>query len=178
MAPSSSSDDAVLASSEEGGEEEASECMTNEVAMIGSSQDNASSLASLRPYLETYWDSPEAKLLFRPLTSESTALVAIDNQIKALRNLNKSSDAFLTVAGNLDELNEEDVTEHQKSVIQQKAHYLALALYPARENMNGWTWQKCCEKTISELQRQGLTLATHREVLLFYLNHAKSQIIK
>ena len=134
MAPSSSTsddttsspNDAVLASSEEGGEEEASECMTNEVTMIGSSQDNASSLASLHPFLETYWDSPEAKLLFRPLASESTALVAIDNQIKALRDVNKSSNAFLTVAGNLDELNKDDVTEHQKWVIQQKAQDLAL----------------------------------------------------
>jgi hypothetical protein len=95
MAPSSSDDatsspdDAVLAPSEEG-EEEASECMTNEVAMIHSSQDNATSLrASPHPFLETYWDSPGAKLLFRSLASESTALVAIDNQIKTLRDVNK-----------------------------------------------------------------------------------------
>ena len=94
--------------------------MTNEVAMTGRNQDNAPSLASPRPLLlETYWDSPEAKLLFRPLASESTALVASDNQIKALRDVNKSSNAFLTVAGNLDELNEDDVTENQKWVIQQ-----------------------------------------------------------
>jgi hypothetical protein len=69
-----------LASSKEG-EEEASEQMTDEVAMIGSSQVNASSLASPHPFLETYWDSPKAKLLYRPLVSESTALVAVDNQI-------------------------------------------------------------------------------------------------
>ena len=156
MAPSSSDDatsspdDAILASSEEGEEEVSEECMTNEVSMIGRSQDNASSLASQHPFLETYWDSPEAKLLFRPLASESTALVAIDNQIKALRDVNKSSNAFLTIARNLDEVNEDDVTEHQKWVIQQKAQYLALALHLARENMNGWTWQKCCEKTIGE----------------------------
>ena len=123
MAPSSSDDatsspdDAILASSEEG---EASECMTTEVAMIGrGSRDNAPLLASPRPLLlETYWDSPEAKFLFRPLASESTALVAIDNQIKAFRDVNKSSNAFLTVVGNLDELNEDDITENQKWVIQ------------------------------------------------------------
>ena len=172
MAPSSSDDatsspdDAVLASSEEGEEEASEEYMTNEVSMIGRSQDNASSLASRQhPFLETYWDSPEAKLLFRPLASESTALVAIGNQIKALRYVNKSSNAFLTVAGNLDEVNEDDVTEHQKWVIQQKAQYLALALHLARENMNGWTWQTCCEKAIDELQRQGLTLATRHETV-------------
>jgi hypothetical protein len=128
----SSPDDAVLTSSEKG-DKEASKCMTNEVAMIGRSQDNAWLLASPRPFLETYWDSPEAKLLFRPLASASTALVAIDNQIKALRNVNKSSNAFLTVAGNLDKLNEDDVTEHQKWVIQQKAQYLALALHLVRD---------------------------------------------
>jgi hypothetical protein len=109
--------------------------------------------------------NPEAKLLFRPLVSQSTALVAIDNQIKALLDVNISSNAFLTVAGNLDELNKDDITEHQKWVIQQKAQYLALALHLARENMNGWTWQKCCEKTIDELQRQGLTLATRHETV-------------
>ncbi len=86
--------------------------MTDEVAMIGSSQYNTSSLASPHPFLETYWNSPEAKLLFRPLVSESTALVAIDNQIKALLDVSKSSYAFLTIAGNLDELNEDDITEH------------------------------------------------------------------
>jgi hypothetical protein len=80
---------------------------------VGSSHDNGSLLASPRPFLETYWDSPEVKLLFRPLVSESTALVAIDIQIKALLNVNKRSNAFLTtVAGNLDEVNEDDVTEH------------------------------------------------------------------
>ena len=155
MAPSSSDgatsspDDAILASSEEG---EASERMTTEVAMIGRSRDNAPSLASPRPLLlETYWDSPEAKFLFRPLASESTALVAIDNQIKALRDVkNKSSNAFVTIVGNLDELNEDDITENQKWVIQQKAQILALALHLARENMNRWTWQKCCEETIGE----------------------------
>ena len=84
----SSPDDAVLASSEEE-EEEASERMTNEVAMVGSSQDNGSSLASPSPFLETYWDFPEAKLLFRPLVLESTALVAIENQIKAFSTSTK-----------------------------------------------------------------------------------------
>jgi hypothetical protein len=108
---------------------------------------------------------PEAKLLFRPLVSEWTSIVAVDNQIKALLDVNKSSNAFLTVAGNLDELNEDDITEHQKWVVQQKAQYLAVALHLARENMNGWTWQKCCEKTIGELRRQGLTHATRHETV-------------
>ena len=110
---------------------------------VSSSHDNGSLLASPRPFLETYWDSPEAKLLFRPaLVSESTALVPIDIQIKALLNVNKRSNAFLTtVARNLDELNEDDMTEHKKWVMQQKAQYLALALHLAKENMNGWTWQ-------------------------------------
>ncbi|KAI2502059.1 hypothetical protein MHU86_12378 [Fragilaria crotonensis] len=146
VAPSSSSsddatsspDDAVLASSEERGGEEASECMTNEVAtMIESSEDTASSLASpRRPFLETYWDSPEAKLLFRPLASESTALDAIENQIKALRDVNKSSNAFLTVAGNLDELNEDDVTEHQNGLYN-KSTISRPCTPPGEENMNG-----------------------------------------
>ena len=165
----SSPDDAILASSEERKEKASEECITSEVlTTIPRSQDDASSLESRPPPppLETYWDSPEAKLLFRPLASESTVLAAIDNQIKALRHVNKSSNAFLSVAVNLDdELNEDDVTEHQKWAEQQKAQYLALALQLARENMNAWTWQKCCEQTIGELQRQGLTLATRHETV-------------
>ncbi len=130
------------------------------------SQDNPLSLTSPPPLLETYWDSPEAKLLFLPLlASELTVLAATDNKIKALCHVNKSLNVFLTVAGNFDELNKDDITEHKKWIIQQKAQYLALALQLARENMNAGIWQNCFEHTIGKLQWQGSTLATRHEIV-------------
>jgi hypothetical protein len=93
-----------------------------------------------------------------------TVLAATDNKIKAVCHVNKSSNVFLTVAGNLDELNKDNITKHQKWIIQQKAQCLALALQLARENMNAGIWQNCFEHTIGKLQRQGLTLATRHEI--------------
>jgi hypothetical protein len=91
---------------------------------------------------ETYWDSPKARKLVRPLAlSEPTVLAAIDNKIKAIRHVNKSSNTHKDINGNFEELNEDDISEHQKWVIQQKRQYLALSLQLAKERMNAsWTW--------------------------------------
>ena len=69
------------------------------------------------------------------LASDLTVVAAINNQIKALRQVNKSANACVEIlAGNLEELNEVDITQHQKWAIQQKAQYLTLQL--ANEKMN------------------------------------------
>ncbi len=152
-ATASPDDDAILASSsaEKGkdnihslaGHSEASECITDKEHTVAS-QDNIHYTSLASPHrAETYWDSPEARKLFRPLTSsEPTVLAAIDNQIKALRHVNKSLNTCVDITGNLEELNEQDdISEHQKRVIQQKAQYLALLLQLAKEKMNAWTWE-------------------------------------
>ena len=168
---SSPDDDAVLASSSEEGHLEAALDITDKHTMVVGSQDdihrnNVSSLASSHCRSETYWDSPEAKKLFRPLDSEPTVVAAIDNQIKALQHVNKSANACVDIiAGNLEVLDEDDITQHQKWVIQQKAQYLGLSLQLAKDEMNAWTWEKCCEHAVRQLERQGVTHATHHETV-------------
>jgi hypothetical protein len=39
--------------------------------------------------------------------------------------------------------------------------------------MNWWTWQKCCKKTIGELQRQGLTPAKRWDFCQRYLSYER-----
>ena len=77
-----------------------------------------------------------------------TVLEALNNQIKKLQSTNKSSSAYLNVIQNVEELDEQDITWYQKWRIQQKAQYLALVLNLAKENMNNWTWMKCCETAV------------------------------
>jgi hypothetical protein len=125
------------------GHAEASECITDKEHTVASQDDIhcTSSLAS--PHrAETYWDSPKARKLVRPLaSSEPTVLAASDNQIKALRQVSKSSNTHKDITGNFEELNEDDIPEHQEWVTQQKAQYLALSLQLAKEKMNAsWTW--------------------------------------
>ena len=143
----SSPNDAALASSEEG-EEEASECMTKEVAMIVSSQDNASLLASLCLLflksivtllkLNSFSDRlhQRSRLLLMQLITRSKPF-ATSTTVQMLSSLLPES------------WRAQRRLSHwtHKWVIQQKAQYLTLALHLARENMNGWT-------TIGELQRQ------------------------
>ncbi|KAI2500675.1 hypothetical protein MHU86_13825 [Fragilaria crotonensis] len=107
---SSPDDDAILASSSEERHLEAALDIAEDEHSVASSQDdihcrnNVSLLASSHRRSETYWDSPEAKKLFRPLDSEPTAIAAIDNQIKALRHVNKSANACVDIiAGNLED---------------------------------------------------------------------------
>ena len=160
---SSPDDDAILASlSEEGHQEAAALDIHGEHTVEGSSHQNQDDIHRSRS--ETYWDSPEAKKLFQPLASEPTVVAAIDNQINALRHVNKSANACVDIiAGNVEERNEDNITQHQKWVVQQKAQYLVLSLQLAKEKMNEWTWEICCEHAVTELERQGLTHATHHK---------------
>ena len=155
-------DDAILASSPSEVEphQEAALDIDEEHTAEGSHQDGEDDIHHRSQH--SYWDSPEAKKLFRPLASESTVVAAIDNQINILRLVNKSANACIDIiAGSAEERNEDDITQHQKWVVQQKAQYLALSLHLAKEKMNAWTWEKCCEHAVNQLERQGITHATH-----------------
>jgi len=110
------------------------------------------------PPIVVYWQSPEVKKLFN-LKQGETVLEALNNQIKKLQSTNKSSSAYLNVIQNVEEVNEEDITQYQKWRIQQKAQYLALVLNLAKENMNNWTWMKCCETAVKQLEQQDCTHA-------------------
>jgi hypothetical protein len=122
-------------------------------------QENDITSTTNDPPRVSYWTSTEARKLFRPLPSETTVLDALNNQIKILHSANKTAISYLDLISNLEELNETDITCHQKFVVQQKAAVLALSLHLAKQNMNAWTWERCCEEAVKQLKVAGLTQA-------------------
>ena len=113
----------------------------------------------------SYFESREAHKLFLPLPDEPNASVALENQIQLLTDVNKSAEGYQRIIKNLKELNEDDITAHQKWILQQKAQYFAVSLYHAKISMNKWTWDKCCDEGIQQLQHAGLTLANNAKTV-------------
>ncbi len=112
-----------------------------------SSRIEVSSLAisalNLCPFT-SFWMSPEAIALFKPVDDESV-LQANDNQILLLEEANKSEFGYIGLVKNIKEINLKDASGYQELAIPQKSMFLILALTLAKENMNQWTWKKCCE---------------------------------
>ena len=117
--------------------------------------------------------------MFNANEDEST-LIGIDTQIEILKNANASSTGYMgviiTSAGTMQAPNDNDMilTEHQVWALQQRCQYLAMALQLAKENMNTWTWERCCRVTIQKLKKHGLTFATHHDMIgKWYRNFRK-----
>jgi hypothetical protein len=62
---------------------------------------------------------------------------------------------------NIKEINLKDASEYQVLAIHQKSMFLILALTLAKENMNQWTWKKCCEEAVNILNKAGIKQAKH-----------------
>jgi hypothetical protein len=99
--------------------------------------------------------SPEAFILFKPVDSE-TVVEAIKNQIELLGEANKSDFGYTELIENINDYNLTDVGTYQIFSLRQKCTYLALALTLAKDNMNQWTWKKCCEEAIAMPQKSGM----------------------
>ena len=107
----------------------------------------------------TWFDSPEANIMFRTKAAEQNALEAIHNQIQLLCKANETFDGYLQLlegAGDKEELSEL-LSVFQKYNIRTKITILILALRSASENMPRKTWRQCCEEAISNAHTIGLT---------------------
>ncbi len=96
--------------------------------------------------LPSYWDSSEAKLIFQPNHVENDALEAINNQLKMLFETLDSSKGYLEVVScrgiELEEMDEE-MSHHQRWMVQQKILVITLALIQAKEKMESLkNWDK------------------------------------
>ena len=108
----------------------------------------------------SFWMSPEAIALFKPVDDESV-LQAIDNQLELLEEANKSEFGYIGLVENIKEINLKDASGYQVLVIRQKCMFLSVALTLAKENMNQWTWKKCCEESVIMLNKAGVKQAKH-----------------
>ncbi len=110
--------------------------------------------------LPSYWDSSEAKLIFQPNHVEKNALEAINNQLKMLVETHDSLRAYLEIEScrgmEVEEMDEE-MSDHQRWMVQQKTLVLTLALLQAKEKMESMkNWDKCRELAIKPSSMDGV----------------------
>jgi hypothetical protein len=73
-----------------------------------------------------------------------------------LGEANKYDFGYTELIENIKDFNINDVSTYQIFCLRQKCSYLALAPTLAKENMNKWTWKKCCEEAIMLLKKTGI----------------------
>jgi hypothetical protein len=85
---------------------------TDVSALEKSSTKEVSSLAPPLHPLISYWTSPEAKYLFKPIEEETT-LKAINNQIKILEKASESENGYLDAVADVTTINWEEIPTYQ-----------------------------------------------------------------
>ena len=107
---------------------------------------------------ESYWTSSEAKKLFRASDTETDALQAINNQMDLLHSVLNDAQGFWHVVTGLE--SDDDLTAHQKWLINMKAQYLYCALAHAKMMMPlCQNWDKCCQKASDHLLLCGIVVS-------------------
>jgi hypothetical protein len=103
---------------------------------------------------QTYFDSPEAEILFKP-TEDETVLDAIDRRIEVWQSVNETSCGWKNMlAGDKDY---EFCTAKHIHRLKQQAVMLVQAYHIAKEEMVAGksTWNQCCEKSVKMANRVG-----------------------
>jgi hypothetical protein len=111
-----------------------------------------------------YWTSTEAKILFRPRSEEDTR-ESIRAQITILTAANASETAYLAVIAGSPEIDENTLSNYQKHCVRQKCQLLCMALNLALDNMNGWSWDKCCQMAKAGI-RMGINITKNGKVVM------------
>jgi len=96
----------------------------------------------------TYWDSTEAKKIFKPTPHETNALDTIKSQIKTLNSANEAPQSYITIVEGREAGDFEDrITEYQVWCFCQRCQILSLALNIAIEMMPSCKHcDLCCEE--------------------------------
>ncbi len=94
-----------------------------------------------------YWTYTEARVLFQPQSEENT-WQSIREQIAILMAAKASETAYLTVITGSPEFDDNTLSNYQKHCARQKCQLLCKALNLALDNMNGWSWDKCCQMAV------------------------------
>ena len=119
-------------------------------------------LAADTPY--DYFDSPEARILFAANENEDTRQ-SIRAQIAVLSVAQEGEDGYLSIIEGGEEIDEEMLSNHTKHSIRQKSLILTLSLNLALEQMNGWTWGKCCDAAIKVAIRMGVSITRNADTV-------------
>ena len=96
----------------------------------------------------SYWTSPEAALLFRPLPTEEDSLVAVQNQIETLSEALESPYGLMSILH--DDLDPESISQFQMHNLNRKVNLLHTTLVVAAQEMAELqNWSLICEKAIA-----------------------------
>jgi hypothetical protein len=126
---------------------------------------------------ETYWDSSEARNLFRPTVEESNSLEAVKNQIKLLHEGLKMPTSCLYLIADFKANDNQKITKHQIWTLQQKCMAISLALLKATEMMeNVKNWDFCCKTAIAEVAKQFLD--QNKDICLSIQQYARENLHK
>ena len=112
----------------------------------------------------SYWDSPEARILFSAKHGESTQQ-SIEKQIEILQNANRTEESYLEVVEGGEEMDQSTLTNHMKHQIRIKSQLLCMSLHLALEKMNGWTWNKCCTEAITISKKMGISTVNNAKTV-------------
>jgi hypothetical protein len=123
----------------------------------------------------SYWDSPEARKLFRAHDDEDTQQ-SIRSQIEELMKANQTESSYVDVIQDGEKMEEDTVTAYEKHLICQKSQLLCLSLHLALEHMNKWTWNQCCREAIEMVKKMGVTATKNPKTIeKWYRNFCEKQ---
>ncbi len=125
---------------------------------------------SIHHLWSTYWDSPEAIKQFRVREGETTE-EAINEQIGILMKANRTEDSYLQAIYGYETMeNMKALSSFGKHMICIWCQLLCLAL--ALDNMNSWTWNKCCCEAIVQSKRMGIVhVKNSKTIEKWYIVH-------
>jgi len=102
----------------------------------------------------SYWESTEARKLFGVKDPNAITREVIKSRLKVLAGALTEVHGYKILVG--DEEIVQQMPPHEVFAIRMKAQYLHAALTIALDDMNGITWEKCCEKAIAILAVSGI----------------------
>jgi hypothetical protein len=111
-------------------------------------------------------------MLFKPMGVEQDALDAITNQMNLLLDVLNDAKGYWCVVNGLEK--DDDLTSHQKWMIQIRCQYLYCSLYYAKDMMPiSQNWDKCCQEAVHHLLLSGIKAGCSRSVQNWYLEFQK-----
>jgi hypothetical protein len=107
---------------------------------------------------QSYWDSPEAKRLFRTREDETDAKKTLERKISILQKALATPTAYQGIIDMKPEFTHL-LKEMEIETIKNKIMYLSICYQIAKDNMNvKKSWTECCEETVTYMKNHYLLL--------------------
>ena len=118
----------------------------------------------------SYWESTEARKIFKPVGKEKDALEAINNQLDLLLCVLEAPKGYLHVVTGI-QGDDDELSEYQQWLVQLKCQLICCALYHVKEKMPMiQNWDECCKLAKEQAVTMGIRVAQcSRTVRNWYL---------